>query len=62
MNAGPNYFLIVAAGLSALAGLLHLGCIIFGASWYRFSVAKSAFISGSKSNAWSRDRPWAGRR
>lgn len=30
-----NYFLIAGAGLSALAGVLHLGCILFGASWYR---------------------------
>lgn len=34
--SSPNYFLIVAAGFSALAGLLHLACIVFGASWYRF--------------------------
>ena len=31
-----NIFLIVAGTLSAVAALLHLGCIYFGASWYRF--------------------------
>ncbi|PKG83521.1 hypothetical protein CXF85_10985 [Colwellia sp. 75C3] len=31
-----NIFLIIAGGLSAVAALLHLGCIYFGASWYRF--------------------------
>ncbi|MDP2562756.1 hypothetical protein [Psychrobium sp. 1_MG-2023] len=30
-----NNLLKLAAGLSALAALLHLGCIYFGASWYR---------------------------
>ncbi len=31
-----NPFLISAAALSAIAALLHVGCIVFGASWYRF--------------------------
>ena len=31
-----NIFLIVAGSLSALAALMHLGCIYFGAPWYRF--------------------------
>ena len=31
-----NVFLIIAGILSALAAILHLGCIYFGASWYRF--------------------------
>jgi hypothetical protein len=29
-------FLIVGAALSAIAALLHIGCIVFGASWYRY--------------------------
>lgn len=45
MHVVPNYFLIVAAGLSALAGLLHLGCIVFGASWYRFFGAGEKMAS-----------------
>ncbi len=36
MPARYNNFLIVGAVLSALASLLHVGCIIFGAPWYRF--------------------------
>ncbi|WP_286265967.1 hypothetical protein [Thalassotalea atypica] len=31
-----NVFLIVAGALSAVAAILHLGCIYFGAPWYRF--------------------------
>ena len=31
-----NIMLISAGVLSAIAAFLHLGCIYFGASWYRF--------------------------
>lgn len=31
-----NILLVVAGALSALAALAHIGCIYFGASWYRF--------------------------
>lgn len=31
-----NVFLIIAGVLSATAALLHVGCIYYGASWYRF--------------------------
>lgn len=31
-----NKYLIISGTLSALAALLHVGCIYFGASWYRF--------------------------
>ncbi|GHE87284.1 hypothetical protein [Thalassotalea profundi] len=31
-----NIFLISAGALSAIAAILHLACIYFGASWYRF--------------------------
>jgi hypothetical protein len=31
-----NIFLIIAGTLSAVAAILHLGCIYFGAPWYRF--------------------------
>lgn len=37
MDAGAvNVALVVAATLSAVAALLHVGCIAFGAKWYRF--------------------------
>ena len=31
-----NVFLVLAGCLSAVAAMLHLGCIFFGAPWYRF--------------------------
>lgn len=31
-----NPFLVAGAALSTVAALMHVGCIIFGASWYRF--------------------------
>lgn len=31
-----NPYLLAAATFSAVAALLHLGCIYFGPSWYRF--------------------------
>ena len=31
-----NIFLIIAGTLSAVVAILHLGCIYFGAPWYRF--------------------------
>ena len=31
-----NNFLICGAIFSALAAVLHLGCIVFGGDWYRF--------------------------
>jgi hypothetical protein len=36
MAAVANPLLILGAVLSAIAALLHVGCIVFGASWYRF--------------------------
>ena len=31
-----NLYLVVAGVLSSIAAILHVGCIFFGASWYRF--------------------------
>ncbi len=31
-----NIFLILAGTFNALAAIMHLGCIYFGAPWYRF--------------------------
>jgi hypothetical protein len=36
VDEARNTLLIIGAALSALAAALHLGCIFFGASWYRF--------------------------
>ncbi|MGO1073670.1 hypothetical protein [Lysobacter sp. CA199] len=35
MTTIANPFLLAGAALSAMAALAHLGCIVFGASWYR---------------------------
>lgn len=39
-----NVFLLAAAALDALAAVLHLGCIAFGASWYRFFGAGERMV------------------
>jgi hypothetical protein len=39
MAATTNLFLLIGAVLSGTAALLHLGCIVFGAPWYRFMGA-----------------------
>ena len=39
-----NVVLIVAGTLSAVAAILHLGCIYFGASWYRFFGAGEKMV------------------
>ena len=31
-----NVFLIIAGSFSAVAAIVHVGCIYFGAPWYRF--------------------------
>jgi len=31
-----NVYLVISGVLSAIAAVLHLGCIYFGAQWYRF--------------------------
>lgn len=36
MDRSRNPFQLVGGTLSALAAVLHLGCIAFGAPWYRF--------------------------
>lgn len=44
MQAGErriNIYLVLGATCSAIAALAHLGCIIFGADWYRFLVQEN---------------------
>ena len=31
-----NKMLLLAASLNAIVALIHVGCIVYGASWYRF--------------------------
>jgi len=40
-----NVFLLIGALLSALAALLHIALIVFGASWYRFFGAGEKLTS-----------------
>lgn len=40
-------YLIIGAILSAIAALAHIGCILFGAKWYRF------FGAGEKMAKWA---------
>jgi len=40
-----NVFLLIGALLSALAALLHISLIVFGASWYRFFGAGEKMAS-----------------
>lgn len=52
MIKSNNPFLIAAATLSALAALLHLGCIAFGAPWYRFLGAGEQMAQMAASGHW----------
>ena len=52
MHRGPNRFLVVAATLSAIAGLVHLGCIVFGAPWYRFFGAGEGMARLAEAGHW----------
>jgi hypothetical protein len=47
-----NRFLCVGAALSALAALLHVGCIVFGASWYRFLGAGERMAHMAAAGHW----------
>lgn len=47
-----NHFLMVGAALSALAALVHLGCIVFGASWYRFFGAGEGMARLAEAGHW----------
>ena len=47
-----NYWLLVAAGLNAFAALLHLGCIVFGAPWYRFLGAGERTARMAEAGHW----------
>lgn len=42
MYKSANRLLLTGAILSATAAFLHLGCIVFGAAWYRFMGAGEA--------------------
>jgi hypothetical protein len=52
MELSPNSLLVTAAALSALAAALHVGCIIFGASWYRFFGAGERMAQLASAGSW----------
>jgi hypothetical protein len=47
-----NRFLIFGAVFSALAAFVHLGCIVFGASWYRFLGAGEGIAHMAEMGHW----------
>jgi hypothetical protein len=52
MQRPRNTFLIIGAALSALAAFLHVGCILFGASWYRFFGAGERMARMAAAGHW----------
>jgi hypothetical protein len=52
MDDTRNCFLIAGAALSALAAVVHVGCIIFGASWYRFFGAGERMAQQASAGSW----------
>jgi hypothetical protein len=49
---GRSLYLVLAAALSASAALLHLGCIVFGAPWYRFLGAGEGLARLADAGHW----------
>jgi hypothetical protein len=47
-----NAFLIAGALMSALAAALHVGCIVFGAPWYRFFGAGERMAQMAIAGSW----------
>ena len=47
-----NLALVAAAALSATAALLHVGCIVFGAPWYRFFGAGEQMAQMAERGEW----------
>lgn len=47
-----NKPLITAALLSAMAALAHLGCVVFGANWYRFFGAGEQMARMAEQGLW----------
>ena len=52
MDDTRNSFLLAASVLSALAALLHAGCIVFGATWYRFFGAGERMAQMASAGSW----------
>jgi len=52
MSAQPNLALLIAALLSSLAAVLHLGVILGGAPWYRFFGAGERMARMAEAGHW----------
>ena len=52
MGSGKNTFLIAGSICSAIAALVHLGCIIFGGAWYRFFGAGEQMAKMAEDGHW----------
>ena len=52
MTTNPNGWLVTGAALSAIAALLHLACIVFGAPWYRFFGAGEQMARMAEAGSW----------
>ncbi|MEQ1511891.1 MAG: hypothetical protein ABL934_04340 [Lysobacteraceae bacterium] len=52
MGTAINPLLMIGGALSALAALLHVGCIVFGASWYRFFGAGERMARLAEAGDW----------
>ena len=52
MDSGKNKLLIIGSAFSALAALVHLGCIIFGGDWYRFFGAGEQIAKMAEDGHW----------
>ncbi|TPH13577.1 hypothetical protein [Litorilituus lipolyticus] len=47
-----NRFLLIGAICSAIAAIAHLGCILFGAEWYRFFGAGEQMAMMAQEGHW----------
>ena len=52
MPAEANVWLLSGAALNVAVALLHVGCIVFGASWYRFFGAGERMARMAESGDW----------
>lgn len=52
MNSGSNKYLLIAALCCVLAALAHIGCIVFGADWYRFFGAGEQMAHMAEQGLW----------
>ncbi|WP_324728108.1 hypothetical protein [Pseudomonas chlororaphis] len=52
MTNGYNMALVIGAGLSLLAALMHVGVIMVGPSWYRLFGAGERFVRAAQAGHW----------